>query len=39
VEAERVDMTVHFAGWGLALFVLGILAQWTAVLMINPTID
>jgi hypothetical protein len=39
VEEERLRMTAHLAHWGTALFILGIIAQWVAVFMIDPAID
>ncbi|HYE20203.1 MAG TPA: hypothetical protein VEA69_17275 [Tepidisphaeraceae bacterium] len=39
VEAERLHFTAHMALWTAALFVLGLVAQWVAVFMIDPKID
>jgi disulfide bond formation protein DsbB len=39
VEEERVHFTMHMAFWASVLFLLGLLAQWLAVFMIDPRID
>jgi hypothetical protein len=39
VEEERVHFTAHVALWGTLLFLLGLLAQWLALFMIDPKVD
>ena len=38
-EDDRVRMMAHLGWSGTLLFILGIVAQWVAIAMINPAVD
>lgn len=38
-EEDRVRMMAHLGWSATALFILGIVAQWVAIAMINPAVD
>lgn len=38
-EAERVEFMSHVAAAVTVLFILGVLGQWVALLMIDPSVD
>lgn len=38
-EVDRVRLMSHIGWSGTVLFILGIVAQWVAIYMINPAVD